>query len=416
MVNDSQLIHEVLVKRSVDFAGRPKTYTMEFMLEKFEAIVFTDPTTEEKSRRKAVQTYLKQFGTGIQKIEEVTLTATNDLIHRFADQNGQPTDFRGFLYHCVFDVIMIFLIGDTIRKEDITMVTESLDKGNEFMTSPSGVILNMFPFMRFFGNKAYKVLMDCYQLKSKLVSAWIESRPTDGFVNFFQSMSNDERKRYGLDTEIAQQNTMWVMLVGGVFTTSTTLSCLINVLCHHPDIQEKMRKEVMNVIGSSRYPSLKDRDNLPYLRATILEIGRFASVFPFAILHKTLQTSTIGQYTIPKDTEVWVNLWAMHHDEKLWDEPFAFKPECFLDAKCKLVPVDHPNHRNVMPFGAGHRVCVGEVFALSRMLLIMARILQNFTILPESTVENQPSYDPRDMTMGVLARPKPFKVRMVPLD
>ena len=234
--------------------------------------------------------------------------------------------------------------------------------------------------------------------------------------HFFQSMSDDERKRYGLDTEMAQQNTMWVMLVAGVYTTSTTLSCFINILYHHPDIQEKMRKEVMDVIGSSCNPSIKDQDNLPYLRATILEIGRFASIVPFAVPHKTLQTSTIGQYTIPKDVEVWVNLWAMHHDEELWDEPFAFKPERFLDAEGQLVAVDHPNRRNVMPFGAGHRICVGEVFALNRMFLIMARILQNFTILPESTVENQPSYDPRDMTMGLVALPKPFKVRMVPLD
>ena len=185
MVNDSQLIHEVLVKRSADFAGRPKTYTMKFVSEKLEAIAFSDPTTEEKSRRKAVQTYLKQFGIGIQKIEEVTLTATNDLIDQFADQNGQPTDFRDFLYYCVFDVIMIFLIGDTISNDNITMVKDNIDRANELMTSASGVVLDMFPFTRFFENKTYKELMDGYQLKSKLASAWIESRPTDGFVNFF---------------------------------------------------------------------------------------------------------------------------------------------------------------------------------------------------------------------------------------
>ena len=86
----------------------------------------------------------------------------------------------------------------------------------------------------------------------------------------------------------------------------------------------------------------------------------------------------------------------------------------FLDADGHLVPADHPNRRNIMPFSAGHRVCVGEVFALSRMFLITARILQNFTILPESTLDKQPPCDPRDMKMGMALMPPPYKVRMIP--
>ena len=187
----------------------------------------------------------------------------------------------------------------------------------------------------------------------------------------------------------------------------------MNVLSHYPDVQRKLQNEIMDVIGPARHPTLKDQDNMPYLRATILEIGRFASIFPFGLPHKSVQTCKLDKYTIPKNTEVWVNLWALHHDEKLWDEPFSFKPERFLDSDGQLVPVDHPNRKNVMPFGAGHRVCVGEVLALSRMFLITARILQNFTILPESTAEKQSSCDPRDMKMGIVLLPPPCKVRMV---
>ena len=54
----------------------------------------------------------------------------------------------------------------------------------------------------------------------------------------------------------------------------------------------------------------------------------------------------------------------------------------FLDSYGQLLPADHPHHKNVMPFGAGHRVCVAEVLALSRMFLITAKDpaeFQNFT-------------------------------------
>ena len=411
VVNDTDLIYEVLVKRSADFAGRPNTYLMKFLSENLQGVVASDPTKEEKSRRKVMHAYLRQFGTGIQKIEEVTLTATDDLINRIAEQNGCPMNIRDLLMHCVFDVMMIFLLGETISKDEMACVMDSLDRVNESITTPSGLFLDMFPPARFFGNKTYKELMDTVQVKYNFVSRWME-----GFINLIQSMTEEEKKNSALDTELAQHNLVWSVLAAGIFTTSTTLSCLINVLAQNPDVQEKLRKEIMDIIGPSRYPSLKDQDDLPYLRATILEIGRFASIAPFAVPHKVLETSSVGGFKIPKDTEVWVNLWAMHHDEKLRDEPFIFKPERFLDAEGQLLPADHPNRKNLMPFGAGQHGCVREVFALKRMLLIMARILQNFSLLPESTLEKQPSCNPRDMIMGLLVLPQPFKVRIVPVD
>ena len=154
---------------------------------------------------------------------------------------------------------------------------------------------------------------------------------------------------------------------------------------------------------------------MPYIRATILEIGRFASVAAHVNPHKCMRTCKLGTHTVPKNTEVWINFWALHHDDKLWDKPFSFKPERFLDAEGQLVPADHPSRRNTMPFGAGHRVCVGEVFARGRMFLITARILQNFIILPEDTVQKQPSCDPRNMTLACVLQPPAVKVRMVPV-
>ena len=49
-----------------------------------------------------------------------------------------------------------------------------------------------------------------------------------------------------------------------------------------------------------------------------------------------------------------------------------------------------------MPFGAGPRVCVGEILAQSRMFLILAKMMQNFTLLPATTIEKQPPWDPRE--------------------
>ena len=107
------------------------------------------------------------------------------------------------------------------------------------------------------------------------------------------------------------------------------------------------------------------------------------------------------------------NLWSMHHNAAVFDDPFTFTPERYLDADGELVPADHPNRKFTMPFGAGVRVCVGEQFALSRLFLIISTIVQKFTIEPESTREAQPSMDPRAMQWGMALLPPPYKVNFV---
>ena len=414
LVSDERFIHDVLVKQSADFAGRPYSYRSQLLSQGY-SIGILDPGPVHTGRRKAVHTHLKQFGSGIKKIEDVTQTATDDLITRFVDQHGRPINAADFVHHCVTDVIAIYLVGETIGEEKLNDIKTMTDGVSKAMGIGTGIFLDWFPFLRFFGNKTYKQIVAAHKFTDTVMHEWFEQRPTEGFINFMQSMSEKEKMASFLDTDIAQLKTAFVFFISGVMTTSSTLSCLINVLCHYPDVQQKIQQEVMDVIGPARHPTLKDQDGMPYLRASILEIGRFASVGPFAP-HKAMRTCKLDKYTIPKDTQVWVNLWAMHHDEKLWDEPFTFKPERFLDADGQLVPADHPNRRNIMPFSAGHRVCVGEVFALSRMFLITARILQNFTILPESTLDQQPSCDPRDMKMGLVLTTPSFKVRMTPVS
>ena len=416
IVSDKLFIHEVLAKQSADFAGRPSSYRIKLLSRDFSEIGFTDAGPEHSGRRKAVQSYLKQFGSGIQRLEEVTQTATDDLIVRIAEQHGSLIDIRDHLFHCVTEVIGILLIGETLSSETINEIKSITDSNTQALGPGTGLFLDWFPFIRHFGNETFNQIQANLKRMAIILDDWFRKKPAEGFINFVQTMSEKERILSFLTSEVSQQHTGWVLLAAGLNTTSTTLTCLMNVLCHYPNVQKKLQKEARDVIGPARYPTLRDQTDMPYLRATILEIGRFASVVPFALPHKAMRTCKLDKYTIPKDTNVWVNLWAMHHDEKLWDEPFTFKPERFLDADGQLVPADHPNRRNVIPFGAGHRVCVGEAFALSRMFLIIARILQNFTILPESTLDNQPSCDPQNVKMGITLHPQSFKVRMIPLS
>lgn len=63
---------------------------------------------------------------------------------------------------------------------------------------------------------------------------------------------------------------------------------------------EKVQAEIDAVIGSSRQPSLTDRENLPYTNAVIHEMQRMANIIPLNVVHMASKDTKLDKYTIPK--------------------------------------------------------------------------------------------------------------------
>ncbi len=97
--------------------------------------------------------------------------------------------------------------------------------------------------------------------------------------------------------------------------------------------------------------------------------------------HSPVRDTAIPGYgVIPKGTIMMINTWALHHDESFWKDPEAIRPERFLDEEGQLLPPDHPNRKHVLPFGAGPRVCLGEVFARTRLFLWTTAVVGRYRI------------------------------------
>ncbi|XP_040983365.1 steroid 17-alpha-hydroxylase/17,20 lyase isoform X2 [Aquila chrysaetos chrysaetos] len=142
-------------------------------------------------------------------------------------------------------------------------------------------------------------------------------------------------------------------------------------------VQRKIQEEIDQKIGLARHPHLSDRPLLPYLEATISEVLRIRPVSPLLIPHVSLADTSIGEYSIPKGARVVINLWSVHHDEKEWDKPEEFNPGRFLDEHGQHIHSPSPSY---LPFGAGIRVCLGEVLAKMELFLFLAWVLQRFTL------------------------------------
>jgi cytochrome P450 len=73
-----------------------------------------------------------------------------------------------------------------------------------------------------------------------------------------------------------------------------------------------------------------------------------------------------------------VNMWAITHDEKVWNEPEKFNPERFMNEDVSIMGSD----LRLAPFGAGRRVCPGKAMGLASVHLWLAQLLQSFKWIP----------------------------------
>ncbi len=98
---------------------------------------------------------------------------------------------------------------------------------------------------------------------------------------------------------------------------------------------------------------------------------------------KVTEACSVKNVPFKKGAAVFVPVYAMHHDEKYWPEPEAFKPERFLpENKESITPFTY------MPFGDGPRNCVAMRFAYMEMKTVLVRVLQKYRLVrgPETSV------------------------------
>ncbi len=162
------------------------------------------------------------------------------------------------------------------------------------------------------------------------------------------------KKEQGLDTKLNEDNMEAVLedlFFAGAETTATTLRWCALLMMENPDIQSRVHRELDDIIGRNRLPTLADRPNLPYTDAVIQEIQRYATIAPIGAPHFTTVETTFRGYRIPKETMIIGNLWSISRDKKLWNDDTLdeFRPERFLDENCNTVK--KPEYHLV--FGSG---------------------------------------------------------------
>jgi len=176
-----------------------------------------------------------------------------------------------------------------------------------------------------------------------------------------------------------------ILFAAGHETTANALSWTWYLISKHPEVEEKLRREVDTVLGSKR-PSYDDVPKLVYTTNVLTEGMR---IYPPAwiLTRQALNDCVIGGFSVPAGTDVLMSQYVVHHDGRFFKDPEKFDPDRWtMEFRAKLPKFAY------FPFGGGPRGCVGEPFAWMEGVLIIARMAQswNFTLAENQKVEMLP--------------------------
>jgi cytochrome P450 len=148
---------------------------------------------------------------------------------------------------------------------------------------------------------------------------------------------------------------LMTLLVAGHETTASELAWAFERLARTPTVLDRLTEEIDHGDGDA------------YLTATIQETLRRRPVLPNAAPRLVKQPVEIGGWSYPPNVCVVANAYLIHHDPQIYPDPYAFRPERFLD--------EAPGTYTWIPFGGGRRRCLGASFAMLEMKLVLRTVL-----------------------------------------
>ncbi|PIO65684.1 hypothetical protein TELCIR_12630, partial [Teladorsagia circumcincta] len=172
--------------------------------------------------------------------------------------------------------------------------------------------------------------------------------------------------------------------------------------------QEKIREEILRVVGPDGKPTSSDRQKMPYTNAAIQELQRKANILPMNVVHRTVRDTSVKGVKIPADTHVLGEIHQILAHSPVFKDGHEFRPERFL-----MEDGVTPNKEAVdqlCPFSMGKRQCAGEALARVELFVGVVTLLQNYKIEPAKGRE----IDLEPIFAGILL-PKEQPLRLVPI-
>jgi cytochrome P450 len=243
-------------------------------------------------------------------------------------------------------------------------------------------------------NNDYNRQQNESHLHKDLISLLLQGQ-ADGY---FSASKNNEavtrNKKKKINNDITSNNrqqlrdNVMTIFLAGHETVANALTWTFYLLSQNPKEEKSLHEEIDSVLDDNDHtvPTAKDISKLEYTQGVFAESMR---LYPpaWAIGRQATKACKIGDYVIPAGSSVLMSQYLMHHDPRYFPEPERFDPERWNPQEKAKRP-----RFSYFPFGGGVRSCIGETFAWTEGILVIATIARRWKmrIMPGHPIVLQP--------------------------
>ncbi|XP_073405323.1 cytochrome P450 2G1-like [Dendrobates tinctorius] len=390
-----QAAKEVLIEMGDAFTNRGSLPVLNRILNNGGLTLANDETWSQL--RLFSITTLKDFGMGKKSLEEPLQEEAKHIVDHFTRLNGQPVDPSNTLMFAGSNVIANIILGSRNCYDDKRWQKLLQDTQHAFhiISSIWGQLYNTFPGIMYYlpgpHQKIFSLLKPLEDALKEMVRSHQKTLdpacPRDYVDCFLLRMKQEEKNDNTAFTLPNLVATIYDIFIAGAETTSIIVIFGLLVLAKHPDIQDKIHKEIDQVIGREKEPRADDRNHMPYTNAFLHELLRYSDVLPLGAPRSATRHVNFHGYNIPKGTEVLVMFTTVLKDPSQFEKPEEFNVNRFLDENNTF-----KKHNAFMPLSAGKRACVAESLVRMELFIFFTVILQKFTL--------KPTVDPKDFDIS----------------
>ena len=302
---------------------------------------------------------------------------------------GRNEPFHPRLQHVTLEIILRAVFG-LDEGERLDALRDKLTQILAFGERPESMVPALQRDFIPFWDSPYRKFNRLKQEADELIFGLIDERraATEQRDDVLQMLLEAQHEDGSPMSPQELRDELMTLLVAGHETTASSLAWAFECLARHPRVVDRLQQET---------------DGDDYLTATINEVLRRRPVLPNAEPRLTKREVTINGWTYPENVLLVCNSYLVHHDPQIYEEPYAFRPERFLD--------EPPGTYTFLPFGGGRRRCIGASFATLEMKIVLKAVLERAT--PEPGTQGPELTRRRNITLSPrLGAPTTLKPRL----
>ncbi|KAF1748949.1 hypothetical protein GCK72_025416 [Caenorhabditis remanei] len=418
VVTDYEHVKEAFVTQSETFTYRSHLPPEALLQPHVNTGVLLADGDNWRIQRRTSLKILRDFGLGRNLMEEQVMRSVHEMLSQLESiADKKNVDMFWPIQLCVGNVINESLFGYHYKHEDSEKFQNFVgivDTHLRNVRNRAPLLVAAFPWMKhlpIIGELGYHFLkrnIDTYhkfiqEEVTTQIKEYDEEVEPENFVHaYMKQMKQAGNPNLDMTNLCASVLDFWV---AGMETTSNSLRWHLAYMMKYPEIQDKVRKEIFDVVGTSRLPSMSDKPNMPYTQAVIHEVQRHSNMIPILGSHLNVEDTTVLGKKVPAGSFLIAQIWSVMKNDKVFEDGEKFNPDRYLLSDRKTF--NKTVLERTIPFSVGKRNCVGEGLARMELFLIFSALIQKYEFVPASKVDLTPVW-------GAVLTTNPYRCKLVP--